>query len=82
MTPAIHTMADYIQGSVAFLKEIHQRESFSYNIFFYIYQGRVHVRLMPRYPTSPLFIGYNIHLSPTNREQTAAALREKLEHYQ
>ena len=42
------------------------------------YQGRVHVRLMPRYPTSPIFIGYNIHLSPTNREQTAQQLRERL----
>ncbi|MDD3114311.1 MAG: DUF4931 domain-containing protein [Anaerovibrio sp.] len=75
---AMDTLADYIQGAVAFLKEIHQRENFSYNLFFYIYQGRVHVRLMPRYPTSPLFIGYSIHLNPTNREQTAKQLREKL----
>lgn len=78
LTPAIYTMADYIQGGVTFLKETHQRPSFSYNIFFYIYEGRIHVRLMPRYPTSPLFIGYNIHFTPTNREQTAAALKKRL----
>ena len=78
---AMNALADYIQGGVSFLRDIHQRESFSYNIFFYIYEGRVHVRLMPRYPTSPLFIGYNIHLSPTNKEQTAAALREKILSY-
>lgn len=78
LVKAIYTFADFIQGAVTYLKEIHQRDSFSYNIFFYIYQGRVHVRLMPRYPTSPIFIGYNIHLSPTNREQTAQQLRERL----
>lgn len=81
---AMDTLADYIRGSVAYLKEIDRRDddSFSYNLFFYIYQGRVHVRLMPRYPTSPLFIGYSIHLKPTNREQTAEKLREKLSHGQ
>lgn len=78
LTKAAYTLADFIQGAVAYLKEIHQRDSFSYNLFFYIYQGRVHMRLMPRYPTSPLFIGYNIHLSPTNKEQTAKQLRAKL----
>lgn len=76
---AINKLADYIQGSIAYLRDVHQRNNFSYNLFFYIYEGRIHVRIMPRYPTSPLFIGYNIHLSPTNREQTAADLRERLQ---
>lgn len=75
---AMTTLANYIQGIVAYLREIHQRPSFSYNLFFYIYHGRIHLHLMPRYPTSPLFIGYNIHLNPTNREQTAAQLKERL----
>lgn len=78
LVKSIYTLGDFIQGAVAYLKEIHQRESFSYNIFFYIYQGRVHVRLMPRYPTSPIFIGYNIHLRPTNRKQTAQQLKARL----
>lgn len=78
LSTAIDTLADYIKGTVSFLQEIHQRDNFSYNLFFYIYQGRVHVRLMPRYPTSPLFIGYSIHLNPTNREQVAVQLRERL----
>lgn len=75
---SIYTMADYIQGSVAYLKQTHQRDSFSYNLFFYIYEGRVHARLMPRYPTSPLYIGYSIHLHPTNSRQTARQLSERL----
>ncbi len=76
---SIYTMADYIQGSVTYLKDTHQRDTFSYNLFFYIYEGRVHARLMPRYPTSPLYIGYSIHLHPTNSQQVAQQLREKLD---
>lgn len=75
---SIDTLADALQQTVAFMKSIFSQPDFSYNLFFYLYEGRIHIRFMPRFPTSPLYIGYNIHLNPTNRQQMADGLGEYL----
>jgi hypothetical protein len=43
------------------------RKCQSYNIFFY-HEGdkRILVKTVPRYATSPLYIGYGIRFRPTN----------------
>lgn len=75
---SLDTLADILQKTVAFMKSIFTQPDFSYNLFFYLFEGRVHIRFMPRFPTSPLYIGYNIHLNPTNRLQMADGLRQYL----
>ena len=47
-----------------------------YNIFFYSDHGRMRAKIMPRFPTSPLFIGYNIHFRPNNLEAIAADVKQ------
>lgn len=71
----IATLAHYIQSSITFMKDFFKRENFSYNIFFYLLNGCIRVKLLPRFATSPLYIGYNIHLKPTNLADTAGKLR-------
>lgn len=78
LASSVDTLADTLQQTVAFMKSIFPQPDFSYNLFFYLYEGRIHIRFMPRFPTSPLYIGYNIHLNPTNRQQMADKLREYL----
>ncbi|MDD6397089.1 MAG: DUF4931 domain-containing protein [Selenomonadaceae bacterium] len=77
-TRSINTMADMIQQTITFLQEIHPSPSFSYNLFFYLYDGRIHLKVMPRFPTSPLFIGYNIHFTSTNIQDLATRLTTHL----
>ena len=60
------TIADYIQIAVDFLMNQFLRRLNSYNIFFYNDGEDVFIKIIPRFATSPMFIGYNIHLIPSN----------------
>ncbi len=72
-------LSDIIQSVVRFLLEIDWRERPSYNLFFYYLnkQNKLAVRLLPRYPTSPLFVGYDLRIVPDN----IPALSEKLKNF-
>jgi hypothetical protein len=61
------TLADFIQISVDYFMHHFGRKCQSYNIFFY-HEGdrRILVKIVPRYATSPLYIGYGIRFRPTN----------------
>ena len=61
-------IADYIQIAVDYLMNHFTKRCKSYNLFFYLVDGLIRVKIMPRFATSPLFIGYNIHLRPNNLE--------------
>lgn len=63
---AINTIADFIQISVDFFMNKFKARSQSYNIFFYNHHNRKYIKVMPRFATSPIYIGYNIRLLPTN----------------
>ena len=67
-TPAaIASLAHFIQVGTAFLtRNFHQGRVQSYNLFFYQLKGQVYVKIMPRFATPPLFVGYGIHVRPTN----------------
>ena len=69
------TIADYIQIAVDFLMHrFHQRLD-SYNIFFYNDGEEIFVKVLPRFATSPMFVGYNIRLVPSNLEEMCARIR-------
>lgn len=59
-------LADYIQIATHYLLHSLNTRCKSYNIFFYLIDGLIRVKILPRFATSPLFIGYNIHLLPNN----------------
>ncbi|HEX7056122.1 MAG TPA: DUF4931 domain-containing protein [Bacilli bacterium] len=63
--------ADYIQIVVHYLLNHFNRRLTSYNLFFYHIKGKIAAKIMPRFPTSPIFIGYSIP-QVSNRLQDVA----------
>lgn len=53
-------MADYIQIIAHYLLNHFNKHCNSYNIFFYDIEGKISAKIMPRFVTSPIFIGYSI----------------------
>ena len=47
----------------------------SYNIFFYNEGDEIFIKIMPRFATSPVFIGYNIRLLPSNLAEMRDRMR-------
>lgn len=68
-------IADYIQVAAHYLLNGLNSRTNSYNIFFYLIDGLIRVKVMPRFATSPLYIGYQIHLIPDSLEYTAKQLK-------
>ncbi|EGO64449.1 DUF4931 domain-containing protein [Acetonema longum] len=56
----IDCWADYIQITVHYIMHHFHKNCSSYNLFFYQHQSRIVVKIMPRFVTSPLYIGYSI----------------------
>lgn len=71
----IDILADFVQIGVDYLMN-HFEFCQSYNLFFYMIEGNICVKVMPRYPTSPLFIGYNIELVPNNLNDIASEIKK------
>ena len=72
---ATATIADYIQIGVDFLMRAFRRPLTSYNIFFYNEGSDIFIKIMPRFATSPVFIGYDIRLLPSNLEEMRDEIR-------
>ena len=60
------TLADFLQIGVHYLMNFFRKNLTSYNIFFYRRENIIYAKIMPRFATSPYFVGYNIHFRPTN----------------
>ena len=71
------TLADFIQLSVDYFMNHFTRRGQSYNIFFY-HEGdrKIMVKILPRYATSPLYIGYGIRFRPTSLEEAEQEIRQ------
>ncbi|WP_346355849.1 DUF4931 domain-containing protein [Azotosporobacter soli] len=69
----IDVMADYIQAVAHYLLHHFHKNCNSYNIFFYHLEEEIAVKLVPRFVTSPLFIGYSI---PQISSRGAEVVRE------
>ena len=48
----------------------------SYNIFFYHRGENVYAKMIPRFATSPYFVGYNIRFRPNNIEKIASEIKK------
>ncbi|WP_196593683.1 DUF4931 domain-containing protein [Pectinatus sottacetonis] len=70
------TIADFIKISVDYIMNHFNKRCKSYNIFFYRIDGYITVKIMPRFPTSPLFIGYNLRLRPNNLHVIAKEMQK------
>ncbi len=53
-------LALYLKLLLGYLKYNYKLPEFSYNLFFYQIEGRLFVKIVQRYATSPLNIGFNI----------------------
>ena len=67
--------ADYLQTIAHYILNHFHRSCKSYNIFFYHINGSVAVKLVPRFVTSPLFIGYAIPQLPSRLTNVALEIR-------
>ena len=74
-TAAINTIADFIQIAASYLMQHFSRFCQSYNIFFYHRSGQVYIKLMPRFATPPVFVGYGIRVRPTNIDEMVREIR-------
>ena len=74
---ATAAIADYIQIGVDFFMNAFRRPLTSYNIFFYNEGSDIFIKIMPRFATSPVFIGYNIRLLPSNLTEMRDLMRAK-----
>jgi len=57
---AIDTFSDYIQQTVIYTLDHLSPPCDSFNLFFYQWHGKILCKVVPRYITSPLFLGYGI----------------------
>ncbi|MBB5335267.1 DUF4931 domain-containing protein [Pectinatus brassicae] len=71
----IDFVADFIKIAVDYLMHHFNSRCHSYNIFFYRINGLITVKIMPRFPTSPLFLGYNLRLRPNNLETIVSEMK-------
>lgn len=55
---SLDQMADYIQIVIHYLLHNFHKSCKSYNLFFYQISGKIWAKVVPRFITSPLFIGY------------------------
>lgn len=69
-------LADFIQIGVHYLTHYFRKNLTSYNIFFYHKDKQIYVKLIPRFATSPYFVGYNIRFLPNNINHIADEIRK------
>jgi len=68
--------ADYIQMLAHYILNHLNRRCQSYNLFFYRLQEEIAVKVVPRYVTSPLLVGYSIPQVPNNLHDVVREIRE------
>lgn len=68
-------MADYIQTAVHYLLK-HFKNCTSYNIFFYSFGKKICAKIVPRFVTSPLFIGYALPQVSDRAEKVVKSIQQ------
>ena len=63
---ALDDLADLLQKTVSYVCDRFKKSEDSYNIFFYHAGENIAAKIMPRFPTSPLLIGYDLRILPSN----------------
>jgi len=70
-------MADYIQIVVRYLLHDFNKHINSYNLFFYQLNDEIYVKIVPRFVTSPLFVGYCIPQVSSRIDDVILDIRQK-----
>ncbi|MEG6584884.1 DUF4931 domain-containing protein [Dendrosporobacter sp. 1207_IL3150] len=68
-------LADYLQICAHYFLHHFNRHCNSYNIFFYHIRGQITAKVMPRFITSPIYVGYVIPQFSTRIPDVAADLK-------
>ena len=71
----IDRLADYLQICAHYCLNHFNRHCNSYNVFFYHIGGQITAKVMPRFVTSPLYVGYAIPQLSTRIPDIAADLK-------
>ncbi|MBP2240402.1 ATP adenylyltransferase/5',5'''-P-1,P-4-tetraphosphate phosphorylase II [Cytobacillus eiseniae] len=69
--------AKYIQTAAHYILHSFPFKCSSYNLFFYLYEDEIYAKMIPRFITTPLFIGYLIPQVPNNIEWMKKDVQEK-----
>ncbi len=72
-------LAVYLKLILRYLKKNYKLQEFSYNLFFYQFGERLFVKIIQRYATSPLNIGFNIKQNYS--EQNLAIIVQNTQKY-
>lgn len=73
----IQAFAVYIQTAAHYILNAFPFSCSSYNLFFYELNGQIYAKIVPRFITTPLFIGYFIPQVPNNIEWMKNDIQEK-----
>ena len=73
---AADALADLMQKTVAYVCDRFKKSEDSYNIFFYHAGRKIAAKIMPRFPTSPLLIGYDLRILPSNLPEIVEDFRK------
>jgi len=73
----IYSFAKYIQTAAHYLLNNFPFPCSSYNLFFYQLDGAIYAKIIPRFVTTPIFIGYLIPQVPNNIEWMRNDVKEK-----
>ena len=73
----LNQLADYIQATVHYILHHFNRRCNSYNLFFYHLNDTIKVKIVPRFITSPLFVGYSIPQITDSMETVVKDIQER-----
>ncbi|HWR38397.1 MAG TPA: DUF4931 domain-containing protein [Patescibacteria group bacterium] len=73
----LEKMAEFIKITTHYLLNHFFRDCHSYNLFFYHLEGRIIAKIMPRFVTSPLFVGYSIPQVSTRQDHIVSEIRDR-----
>ncbi|MFY0546210.1 DUF4931 domain-containing protein [Brevibacillus sp. H7] len=69
-------MADYLQILTHWILNHVNRRCKSYNLFFYQIEEKIIVKVVPRFVTSPLYVGYSLPQVASNLEEVVAEIQK------
>ena len=71
------TFGEHLQKTVHYILNNFPFKASSYNLFFHHYNRRIYVKIVPRFVTTPLYIGYGIPQVPNNLHWMADDIKSK-----
>ncbi|MGG0717330.1 DUF4931 domain-containing protein [Robertmurraya massiliosenegalensis] len=73
----LESFTSYIQTTAHYILNQFPFRASSYNLFFYRMDGVIYAKIVPRFVTTPLYIGYSIPQVPDNLEKVREDILQK-----